>query len=436
VATPPRPRAQDGTRSEQQESSMTNALTESAPGALVGEARVNPRTGRPAGLREIAFLVAASCLSVLGAVLLAPLLPQMAREFASTPGSSALVPLVLTIPALFIALLSPFAGRIVDKLGRKRVLVIALFLYAVLGTAPLWVVPLGGILITRIGLGITEAFIMTCCTTLIADYFVGSKRERYLGLQALVTAVAATVFLAIGGAIGSSGWRAPFWLYAVSIVLAIGMIVVIWPTRQDSDGNERAAEKLPPMNWRALAAPVIVSVFGGLVFYTLVVELSFVLTERGVTATASIGLFSALASLATAAGALGFRWLIRLGVRTLLAGAFGLAGVGMIVIMTASSVTVVMVGAVITSFGAGVLLPTLINWAINGLEYDQRGRGTGAWTAALFFGEFLCPLIIVGLGAAAGGLTTAIGIVGIASLVVAVLLGITLRTPRPAAVPA
>ncbi|MFD0567512.1 hypothetical protein ACFQ2M_40285 [Kitasatospora saccharophila] len=50
---------------------------------------------------------------------------------------------------------------------------------------------------------------MTCCTTLIGDYWNGKQREKYLALQAICSAVSATAFFALGGAAGSAGWRAP-----------------------------------------------------------------------------------------------------------------------------------------------------------------------------------------------------------------------------------
>ena len=184
---------------------MTNNVLAQTP-TVERDAVVNPHTAsrhRMAGT----LLLAGSCLPVLGAVLLSPLLPSMTKDFASTPGSAALVPLVLTVPALFIAILSPFAGAIIDKLGRKRVLIVALLLYALLGTAPVWVGPLGGILATRVGVGVVEAFIMTACTTLLADYFVGNRRDKYFGLQATVTALAAAAFFGIGGGLGALGWR-------------------------------------------------------------------------------------------------------------------------------------------------------------------------------------------------------------------------------------
>jgi hypothetical protein len=67
---------------------------------------------RQAGLAQSLLLLLGSCLPVLGAVLLAPVLPRMQVHFADVPGSAVLVPVVLTLPALMIALLAPFAGLI------------------------------------------------------------------------------------------------------------------------------------------------------------------------------------------------------------------------------------------------------------------------------------------------------------------------------------
>ncbi|MEO8906532.1 MAG: MFS transporter [Microbacteriaceae bacterium] len=116
---------------------MTNNTLGDTP-TSVGESAINPKTGRPAGKLQGTLLLICSCLPVLGAVLLAPILPILSKEFASSPGSDALVPLILTIPALMIAILAPFAGAIVDRVGRKGVLVWAMLAYAVLGTMPLW----------------------------------------------------------------------------------------------------------------------------------------------------------------------------------------------------------------------------------------------------------------------------------------------------------
>src|SRR5215213_10734683 len=223
---------------------------------LAGEVAVDPATGRPAGRPQALVLLLSSCLAVLGAVLLAPVLPRIEDAFADTPGVEALTPIVLTAPALVIGLTATFAGRIVDRLGRKRLLVGSLVAYAFVGTAPLWLPSLELIVVSRILVGLTEAAIMTCCTTLLADYFHGSQRERYFGLQVVYPTAAATAFFAAGGALGERSWRTPFWLYAVSLPLAFLAARYIWSPAPRRSG---AAGKLAPLPWRTLAGPVGVS---------------------------------------------------------------------------------------------------------------------------------------------------------------------------------
>ncbi|MFW3168614.1 MFS transporter [Geodermatophilus sp. CPCC 206100] len=402
---------------------MSDRALSSPPAApLDGEVAVDPATGRPAGRPQALVLLLSSCLAVLGAVLLAPVLPRIQDAFAGTPGVETLTPVVLTAPALVIGLTAMIAGRIVDRVGRKRLLVGALVAYAFAGTAPLWLDSLQLIVASRVLVGLTEAAIMTCCTTLLADYFSGATRERYFGLQVVFTTVAATLFFGLGGALGAQDWRTPFWLYAVSLPLAAAAAKYVWqPT------PVARTTQLPPLPWRQLAAPVGVSLFGGLVFYVLIVELSFVLDGIGVESTGTIGAVSAIGSLGTAVGAFLFGRVARLGPAVTVPVAFAFSGLGLVGLGLASSVPMVVVFAVVTGFGNGLLLPALLSWALGSLTFEQRGRGTGVWTSAMFIGQFVCPLAVLGLSGAIGGLGTALAVVG----ALAVVAAVGVRSARP-----
>jgi hypothetical protein len=85
----------------------------------------------------------------------------------------------------------------------------------------------------------------------------------------------------------------------------------------------------------------------------------------------------------------------------------------------------VIVGAVLNCLGTGMLLPSLLTIAMSRLSYADRGRGTGLWTAAFFAGEFICPLVLIGLESATGSMAHAVGLLGLASALVAggLLLG-------------
>lgn len=362
------------------------------------------------------LLMAGSCLPVLGAVLIAPVLPKMQDHFDSVPGAKTLVPVVLTVPALALALLAPFAGVIVDRLGRKRLLVVATVLYAVFGTAPLWLDSLGAIVASRVLVGITEAAIMTCCTTLIGDYYTGRVRDRYLALQTMCASASATAFFVIGGAAGSAGWRAPFWIYAVGLLLAPLMVAALPKPDQEAAGLPVVEAR--PFPVRRLAGICALTVFGAMVFYTVPVETAYLLDDLGITSTGVIGLATALASAATVVGSIAFTRLPGTPVGRLPV-VFALCGTGFVVMALADGPVLLIAGAVLNCLGTGVLLPSLLTVAMSRLEYADRGRGTGLWTAAFFFGEFVCPLVLIGLESVVGSLATAVGILGLASVLVA-----------------
>ncbi|MET9350089.1 MFS transporter [Streptomyces termitum] len=377
-----------------------------------------------------------SCLPVLGAVLLAPVLPRIQDHFAHVPGSEALVPVMLTIPALSLALLAPFAGVIVDRLGRKRLLIVATALYAVFGTAPLWLDSLHAIIVSRVLVGITEAAIMTACTTLIGDYYSGELRDRYLALQTMCAAISATLFFVVGGALGAADWRAPFWLYAVGLLIAPVMARAL-PAPSSPHGEAAGSAGEPaaarrPFPIRRMAGVCLITVFGAAVFYTVPVEMAYLLDDVGVESTGVIGAVTAGASAATVLGSVLFTRIPQR-LRHHLPALFALCAAGFLIMGVADGLPLLVVGAVVNCVGTGLLLPSLVTRAMGRLAFADRGRGMGLWTASFFLGQFLCPLVLLAAKGAVGGLATAVAFFGVATALLGAALLPSHRAPAPAA---
>ena len=81
-------------------------------------------------------------------------------------------------------------------------------------------------------------------------------------------------------------------------------------------------------------------------------------------------------------------------------------------------------------FGTGMLLPTLLTWAVNQLTFPQRGRGTGLWTGTLFIGQFVSPIVLAILAAGIGGLQPALAVLGGVAALMAVVTLFVLRDQR------
>lgn len=386
---------------------------------------------RKAGLPQIIILLAAACMPVMAATLITPVIPAMKTHFANQlPAAAveALVPLLVALPALMVAVFAPFAGQIVDRVGRKGLLVVALFAYAALGVVPAFLDGFGAVLVSRLLLGVCESAIMTVATALIVDYFHDEqRRNRYLGLQAAASAIAATVFIIIGTVLMRVTWQAPFWVYLISVLIAVPAILLLWEPKADELVSAAERGRIP---WRSLWAPLIAAVVAGFTFYALVIHLPSTVAQVGKLADSdpAVGGIAALASVFVALGGILFPTVKnRLGDRVVPAGFVLQAGGQLIIWGLGGAVGIpgVVVGALIASLGSGLLLPGFLTWIVSRTSFTERGRVTGLWTGAFFFGNFLAAPLVGQLGGGLSGPETngfpiAIGYVGILAAVFAV----------------
>ena len=346
-----------------------------------------------------AILLTAAVLPVMAIVSLVPVMPLLLEEFAEVPGSEFLVPIALTIPALCVALFSPLAGWLSDRAGRKLVLIAALLLYAGLGLLPYFLSDLKQIIISRVGLGIAEAAIMTVATAMIGDYFQGEARQRWIALQVGIISLAAIILIAVGGALGESlGSRGPFLLYVLALPVAAIAAAFLFEPEVHEHGPQ-TGEKFPYGRVLPLAA---VTLGAAILFYTIIVQLGPLLTDVGVTSPAIIGATGAGANMGHVIGFIIFHRLRSWSGSALLLTGFGIAAIGYLGIGLSDTFPARAAAAFVASVGAGMLLPTLLAWMLRELPAPVRGRGTGLWTGTFFLGQFVAPIVAVALSGQLG----------------------------------
>jgi MFS family permease len=351
--------------------------------------------------RHGVILMLTAVMPTMAIIALVPVLPLLLREFADVPGAAVLVPMALTIPALCVALFSPLAGWLSDKVGRKRLLIAALVGYAGFGLLPLILDDLRMILAARVALGVTEAIIMTVATALVGDYFTGERRERWVSIQIATASVSAIVLIAAGGALGEAlGSRGPFWLYLLALPVALAATMILFEPA-------KAVAAAPATAGKAQGIAMLVAItFGiGMLFYTLIVQLGPVIEATGVTSPATIGLAGAAANLGVMAGSMLFGRLKGWSGETLLAIGLPLVALGYVGIALSDSFALTAACAVVISIGNGLMLPTMLAWVLRRLPPETRGRGTGVWTGSFFLAQFVAPIVAVALSGVLGGLS-------------------------------
>lgn len=340
------------------------------------------------------ILLVASSMTVMSGATIAPALPLMLEYFSKTPGADTLVPLIFTIPALFIALFSPLQGYFTDRVGRKPVLIFSLIVYGIAGSAGLYLDSIIALLISRAIMGIAVGGILTCTTTLIADYFTGGDRDKFMGAQSAFMGIGGICFLIAGGFLANSvGWHGPFYVYLIALVAV--PFAILWITEPD-----RATRKLSESSdhraipWVPVFSIYILSWIGMILFYLIPVELPFYLKELISASPVKVGMSIALWTMFSAITSLLYRKIRqRLSFNAIFALMFLLISIGYYTLAHATDYRTIVLGLFFSGLGFGLTMPN-VNILISSLAPEfARGRLIGGLSTSFFLGQFCSPLI-------------------------------------------
>ncbi|RUT07024.1 MFS transporter [Dulcicalothrix desertica PCC 7102] len=339
-------------------------------------------------------LLFVSTLTVMAGATIAPSLPAMRQFFASVNNADFLVRLVLTAPALFIAIGAPIVGVLIDKFGRKPLLTLALAVYGIAGSSGLWLDSLGFILVGRALLGMSVAGVMVTATALIADYYVGAARGQFLGLQAAFMALGGVVFLTFGGFLADVNWRLPFLIYLVALILIPCVVFLLPEPIKNSSGDISSEETNTELPIAVIATTYIAALLSQIVFYMIPVQLPFYLKDLVNANASQSGLAIAFATFFSAVTSLLYQRIkSRFSFLSIYAIAFLNIAVGYGFISLAKSFPVVMGGLAITGLGLGLLTPNMTFCLTSITPQMARGRVLGGLTTSFFLGQFCSPLI-------------------------------------------
>jgi MFS family permease len=358
----------------------------------------------------------------------APALPLIQAHFAEVANVAFLVRLVLTFPSLFIAVTAPIAGYIVDRVGRKGVLALSTLVFGISGVAGYFAPTLTWLLISRASLGVAVGASMTAVTTLIADYYVGAARGRFMGLQAAVMGFGGTAFLALGGVLADVGWRVPFLTHSIAfVILPLILLALYEPSLGEQCAEQphlvvgpgecvaesiRVSRSVSSAGAAASSVPIRLLLFAYLVmmgsqivFFLIPVQLPFYLRDLTGASASQSGLAISVGTIFYALASLQYgRVASRLDHFQVFMAALALIGVGYLLIWSAGGWAIIVLGLLLAGTGLGLLIPNLSVWLADETPPALRGRVLGGLTTALFLGRFLSPIVgqpvsgLVGLG--------------------------------------
>lgn len=336
-------------------------------------------------------LLLVSSLTIMSVITISPSLPQMAVAFSGEDHADFLVKLVLTIPALMIAVISPVTGKLIDRYGRLSILKLSVVLYALCGTAGFYLQDLYAILVSRALLGVSVGISMPVVITLIADYFEGAQRQKFVGIQVAFMSLGGILFISTGGILADYGWRFPFLLYVFSLfILPLINMFLYEPAVVQHTTQMSEQAKSPSVIWLLFVNTMIMWIL----FFLIPVQIPFYLkaigVERSSLAGAAIGMstgFSALSSFSYSRLKTRFNFLF------IFSMGYFLMAAGFACISLSHTYLPVVAAMMLTGLGMGMMIPNTNIWVMKIAPASIRGKEIGKLTTFWFFGQFISPLL-------------------------------------------
>lgn len=322
----------------------------------------------------------------LATSLIQPILPAIQADLASGPEDAFLVKMLIGVMGIAMVIGAAITGFLVDRFGLKRVMSANYALYAVAGTAGLYLADLPLLLVSRFLLGMAASGAVTGSIIIINSLLPQESRATWLGYYNGVAQISSVVFNPLSGLLGEMNWHWSFAIYGIAAPFAV-LAMTALQGRVPMRPEEAMAGPEPLLRWFPLRFAVI-GIALGVIIYIPAVYLPFLLNGLGMKSPQSISLVLTGDIIAGSIAALCFgrarRSLSELGAFRV---AVAMAGFGLTIAGFATNYVSVIVGSIFFGVGVAWFLPTLMLGTATRVEPGRQGRAAGLVKSANYMGS-------------------------------------------------
>jgi MFS family permease len=399
-----------------------------------------PNLGLRANLGQFALLVGVNGLvgGMIGQE--RTILPLLARDVFGLTGFTVVLTFILAF-GVTKALANLVAGALMDRYGRKPVLVAGWLIGLPVPILLIWAPDWAWVIVANVLLGLNQGFAWSSTVIMKIDLVGPARRGLALGLnEAAGYGAVALAALASGFIAAQAGLRpAPFLLGLAIVGLGLGVSVLF--VRETREHVALESSTRPGLPWRTVFARTSVrdpslsaASQAGLVnnlndgmawgllplFYA---SHGLTLTEISVLAAAYPAVWG-LCQIGT--GALSDR----VGRKRLIVGGLLLQAVAIWLIAAATTFGVWLLAAALLGLGTAMVYPTLLAAVADVAAPSWRGAAVGVYRLWRDLG-FAVGAIVAGILADRAGMPFAIGTIGVVTAVSGVVVMVRMRETRP-----
>lgn len=338
---------------------------------------------------SLGSLFAVIVLDLIGFGVVIPILPFFAEAYGA---SATMLGLILTSYAAMQFLFSPLWGRLSDKIGRKKVLLMTMagsvIGMVILGLAPnLWVLFLGRILSGVFGANISVA------TAYVTDVTSEANRAKGMGLIGAAFGIGFILGPALGGSLSVYGYSVP--LLTAAGLSFLNIFFAWWSlgeSRPEGDGK-----RMRP--FQVLADSEIFKMCALYLLYTIAITqleatFAFLMMDRFNYDAQNVAYILVLMALIMVGvqGGLIRRLAPKYGERKLLLVGVVLLGAAFLFVPGSPTVKFILIPLCVASLGRGISQPSFLSLTSQLAEKSSRGAVMGVFQSSASLGRVLGPI--------------------------------------------
>lgn len=368
-------------------------------------------------VRSPLFLMALTIfIDFTGFGLVIPLLPFWAEHLGANPVG---VGLILTSYALAQFLFTPILGALSDRYGRKRVIFISLCVEVISFALTALSTSLPMLLVARVIGGIGASNIGSA-QAVVADVTPPDKRAAGMGVIGAAIGMGFVVGPAIGGLLAPHGEGTPFWVALCMAMLNALLVLFFLPETRQKQEKERAPREgleLLFSGWskvtrhKAVISLVLVNLLYTLAFTGM--ETVFPLfTQRnfGWNARQNGYIFTYVGVIIVVMQGGLVRQLVKYwGERNLMFGGLILLGIGLVMLIWSTNLSLLLIAVGILSLGDGAVTPTSSALLSLIVPQGEQGEILGFAQGIGGLGRTIGPLIAGALFSLGSGIPFLVG---------------------------
>ena len=172
-----------------------------------------------------------AALTSLPGLAVSPIMGDLSKIFPKV--SELEIQMLTSLPSLLIIPSILFAGKVAEKVGYTKVLLVGLTLFFVSGVLYFFSNTINGLILISALLGVGAGMIIPLSTALVSRFFSGNYRTRQFGYVSAISNLTLVVATALTGYLADISWRLPFVVYLLPIVS-----IILLPQISHTESND------------------------------------------------------------------------------------------------------------------------------------------------------------------------------------------------------